>query len=117
MNTSTTAQLQQAAAFFVARYHASRLCAEQAGWNCRVTLQANDAEVALSLHIDDGRVVSISAAAEPCDLRVTASLAILLDILHLQLNPNQPYLFGELTLHGAEADFMRIDYIATLLYD
>jgi putative sterol carrier protein len=46
------------------------------------------------------------------NLVVTAPLQILLDILQLRLNPNQPYIFGELTVAGQEADFMRVDYVS-----
>jgi putative sterol carrier protein len=105
-----------AAEQFVAAYHAhDKLCRDQAGWDCVVVLQASDTARQVSLHIRDGRVAALSPTPADADLTVTASLEILLDILEFRLNPNQPYLFGELTLLGREEDFLRVDYIATLL--
>jgi hypothetical protein len=119
MNT----ELVTAARAFARRYegHAS-LARDLEGWSCRVKLLASDAREAVTLTVDDGRVTGITGDAPgttggegEAELTVTAERAILLDILALRLNPNQPYVFGELTVSGDEADFLRVDYIASTL--
>jgi putative sterol carrier protein len=101
---------------FAAHYHANtKLCAEQADWNCCICLRASDADVKITAAIAGGKVVSVDGGEQTCNLMVDAPLQILIDIVELRLNPNQPYLFGELTVIGAEADFMRLDYVATML--
>jgi putative sterol carrier protein len=115
MNESSL--LHIAADHFVSRYHAaSKLRAEQSDWDCCLRLHANDASATVSIVVRRGCAETVvgESPAEP-DLVITASLSVLLDILELRLNPNQPYLFGELTLVGHEADFMRVDYIASRL--
>jgi putative sterol carrier protein len=105
-----------AARRFVARYQANAaLCRDQAGWDCTIRLQASDAPEQVFLAVADGHVRELSERRAPCALTVTAARQVLMDILELRLNPNQPYVFGELTVTGEEADFMRVDYIATLL--
>ena len=108
--------LMAAAGEFVAIYHAdAKLCADQAVWECIVRLQASDAPQRVTIAIRNGRVHALSAGTDSADLVVTAPLQILLDILQLRLNPNQPYIFGELTVTGQEADFMRVDFVASTL--
>ena len=105
-----------AAETFMAIYHAdAKLCAGQTDWDCVVRLQASDAPQRVTIEVRNGRVAALSAATDAAVLTVTATLQILLDILQLKLNPNQPYIFGELTVAGQEADFMRVDYVASML--
>ena len=105
-----------AAEEFVAIYHAdAKLCADQADWECVVRLQASDAPQRVTIAVRNGRVRALSAGTDTANLIVTAPLQILLDILQLRLNPNQPYIFGELTVSGQEADFMRVDFVASTL--
>jgi putative sterol carrier protein len=113
---NATHVLATAAQAFVAIYHADdRLCADQADWDCVVRLQATDATEQVSLDIRLGRVHDVTTADATAQLVVTARLSILLDVLHLRLNPSEPYIFGELVVAGDEADFMRVDYIASTL--
>jgi putative sterol carrier protein len=108
--------LENAARGFAALYQANAaLLADHADWDCVLRLEANDSPQQVGITIRRGEVQSISSEAQHADLVVTAPLQTLLDILELRLNPNQPYLFGELTLRGDEADFMRIDYLASTL--
>ena len=108
--------LARAAERFAAAYHADRvLCAGQADWDCVIRLQASDAGERTLMAVRQGRVDVRPDDGGECDLEVRAPLGILLDILALRLNPNEPYVFGELTVIGAEADFMRVDYVAGML--
>lgn len=108
-------RLADAARRFVAAYHAREaLVAEQAGWRCVIALHATDGH-AVTVHVDGGRVTAVAQQAGPADLVISADAATLEDILELRRNPNEPYLFGELTVRGPERDFLRLDYIATLL--
>src|SRR5262249_15301448 len=70
---------------------------------------------AVTVHVDGGRVTAVAQQAGPADLVISADAATLEDILELRRNPNEPYLFGELTVRGPERDFLRLDYIATRL--
>jgi hypothetical protein len=108
-------RLATAARCFVDAYHArGPLVAEQAGWRCVIALEATDGE-AVTVRVEDGRISSVVAAAEPADVVITADADTLEDVLALRRSPNEPYLFGELTVSGPEADFLRLDYIATRL--
>ncbi len=69
----------------------------------------------MRVSIADGHVQALDAGHSGADVTVRASCAILLDVLELRRSPNEPYLFGELTVQGPEAHFVRLDYIATTL--
>jgi hypothetical protein len=113
MNAS---ELLTAAEGFAAIYHSNaKLCAEQADWDCLINLLANDTSHQVTLDIRQGRVAVSPGGSEDSDLRIAAPLQTLLDVLQLRLNPNQPYLFGELTVLGDEADFTRVDYVASMI--
>jgi putative sterol carrier protein len=104
-----------AAHHFVDAYHArAGLVAEQAGWRCVIALRATDGET-VTVRVEDGRITDVSAEAGPADLEIAADAATLEDVLELRRNPNEPYLFGELTVRGPERDFVRLDYITTRL--
>jgi hypothetical protein len=115
--------LYEDAAAFVRRYHAcEKLVREQADWSLVITLFAEDSGEAVRLHVASGRVVAIraeepGAAASGALPRilVRADAATLSDILRLRKLPNEPYLFGELTVQGPEPDFLRLDYVVSSL--
>jgi putative sterol carrier protein len=101
---------------FVDVYHAAgNLAAEQRGWHCRIVLVAPDHNESITLRIEDGRVVSIGEQRDEGELIITADAATLHDILAFRRDPNEPYMFGELTVQGPEEHFMRLDYIVTML--
>ena len=114
--------LQQAARTLVARYHGEpKLVSDQAGWSRIIALLADDTSDGVRLEITSGQVVSIDPPDRPAtprvvDLIVRGAQATLQRILQLQQLPNEPYLFGELTVEGPEADFLRLDYILTSLH-
>lgn len=121
-------QMLEATENFITAYHANAaLCADYADWDCVICLQADDADQQVTLTIRGGKIQLLSplanepanapttALAKEYDLTVNAARQTLIDILELKLNPNQPYLFGELTLQGEESDFMRVDYIVGML--
>ena len=108
--------LLQALEVFVRIYHARLdLLAEQQDWNCQLVLQAQDSDAAVGLRIASGRVQAIGLPEQNADLVVHADLALLLDILEFRRDPNEAYLFGELTVQGAESQFLRLDYVVTRL--
>ena len=108
--------LSAALARFVVQYHArTELVAEQRGWDCVVVLAATDTDDRLTVCVEDGRIVAVRNGEEPARLVIRADRQTLFDILELRRGPNEPYLFGELTVHGAEADFVRLDYITESL--
>jgi hypothetical protein len=113
--TSTAqAQLDDARAVFLDAYQARpTLVAQQAGWSVTIALRATDTGAAAAVRFEDGRPQPLTQSADGPDLVVSADQRTLEAVLRLRLDPNEPYLFGELTVQGAEADFVRLDYIAS----
>jgi hypothetical protein len=100
---------------FVAAYHGRpALVGECRGWRCTIALRCPDSGEAVSVQVEDGRVVAVAEGGEGT-LRVTADAAVLEAVLLRRRSPNEPYLFGELLVQGAEADFLQLDYVATTL--
>lgn len=108
--------LAEAMRQFVDCYNARPgLVAEQRGWNCAIVLAATDSGQRVGVRVEDGQVTEVSEGEQQADLMVSADQQTLCDILALRRGPNEPYLFGELTVRGAEADFVRLDYITECL--
>ena len=111
-----SAALSAATAGFVARYEARpELVAEQAGWTLTIALTATDTGESVAVRLSDGRVAEVNTPAGPSDLTVLADSETLIAVLELRRSPNEAYLFGELVVRGAEADFVRLDYLASVL--
>lgn len=108
--------LPEALEKFVKAYHGNQnLVNEQAGWDCAIVLVASDSKESVALQIENGRVDKIGTELEEVDLVITSNHEVLLDILELRRDPNEPYMFGELTIQGPEDHFMRLDYVMTVL--
>jgi hypothetical protein len=90
------------------------LAGAQAGWSPLIELRATDTGACAAVQFAGGRAMRVAPAARPT-LIVSSDERTLCDVLALRLSPNEPYLFGELTVQGPEADFVRLDYIATEL--
>ena len=109
------AGLESALAVFLEAYRARpALVAQQAGWSPTIALCATDTGASASVRFADGRPLR-GADSGPPTLVVSSDQRTLEEVLRLRLGPNEPYLFGELTVQGPEADFVRLDYIATEL--
>jgi len=109
-------RLEEALACFLEAYQARpELVAEQRGWSPVIALAASDTGARAVVSLEDGRVARVGGEARPATLEVRADLDILCDVLMLRRDPNEPYLFGELSVQGAEADFVRLDYIVSRL--
>ena len=109
-------RLAQALACFVDAYQARpALVAEQQGWSPVILLAANDAVARVAVSLRDGRIDHVGGEASDATLEITGGIDTLCDVLTLQRDPNEPYLFGELSVMGAEADFVRLDYIVSRL--
>jgi hypothetical protein len=110
------ARLVEALAFFVDAYQARpELVAEQRGWSPIILLAANDAVARVAVALEDGRVVAVPGEPSEATLEITGAIDTLCDVLTLRRDPNEPYLFGELSVMGAEADFVRLDYLVSRL--
>lgn len=108
-------QLQGALDGFLRAYRARPdLVAEQQGWSPVIALEASDAPARVSVALADGRVAG-TGGGRPPTLAITGELRTLCDVLELRRDPNEPYLFGELLVRGPEADFVRLDYVASRL--
>lgn len=113
--STAQADLDEALAVFLDAYRARPvLVAQQAGWSPTIALRATDTGAGAGVRFTDGRAAPLEGAAAPT-LVVSADQRTLEGVLRLRLGPNEPYLFGELTVQGPEADFVRLDYIATEL--
>jgi hypothetical protein len=107
--------LERSLGCFLRAYQAlPALMDEQRGWSPVIALLATDAEMRAAVTLADGRVASVGAAG-PATLEISGALETLCDVLELRRDPNEPYLFGELVVRGPEADFLRLDYIASRL--
>lgn len=109
-------ELMHALDGFISRYRINEsLCADMRGWHCTICLETTDANDCVRLNIEDGQVSEIVEGPSSPRLTVRSERQILLDVLQFRLDPNQPYLFGELTIEGNEDDFLRLDYVVTRL--
>jgi hypothetical protein len=108
--------LSAAARSFVARYSGSpKLVAEQAGWTLTIALTTTDTVESVAVRVADGHVVEVGSGRSDAALEVLADAATLIDVLELRRSANEAYLFGELVVRGREADFVRLDYVASAL--
>ena len=109
-------RLGRALACFLDAYQSRpELVAEQRGWSPVILLAANDAVARVAVSLRDGRVEWISGEPGEATMEITGGIDTLCDVLTLKRDPNEPYLFGELSVMGAEADFVRLDYIVSKL--
>src|SRR5262245_43503948 len=109
--TSLSASLS----YFAAAYNArADLVAEQRGWSRTISLEAADTGETAAVRVADGRIIGVAPTAG-ADLVITSDAATLCDILELRRGPADPYLFGELTVRGPEADLLRLDYVTEAL--
>jgi hypothetical protein len=119
---SQPGRLEAALATFVRAYVACpQLVRQQRGWSPTIELRATDSAARVIVPFVDGvpRLWPRDYEAGSPRLNETPTLVVssdertLCEVLELRLSPNEPYLFGELTVQGPEADFVRLDYIAT----
>src|SRR5688572_5083916 len=114
--STTSAELDDALGVFLRAYQAHpELVAEQRGWSPIIALAATDVEARVAVALRDGRIAEVGGPPENATLEITGELRVLCDVLELRRDPNEPYLFGELVVRGAETDFLRLDYIASRL--
>jgi hypothetical protein len=90
------------------------LVAEQRGWSPVIALAALDTGARAAVALTDGRVAGVGVTTPPT-LEISGDQQVLCEVLELRRDPNEPYLFGELLVRGPEADFLRLDYIASRL--
>lgn len=101
---------------FVTSYHAKDdLVSAYDNWSCAIALVASDSDETVGLQIENGRVTDMQKVPEEVDLLITSESSVLYDILEFRRDPNEPYMFGELTVQGPEEHFMRLDYIMSML--
>ncbi|MBL8953350.1 MAG: hypothetical protein JNK82_21430 [Myxococcaceae bacterium] len=85
------------------------------GWTKAIALIASDTGEEVVVMIRDGRVLGCESGSGRGDVIITAEAQTLSDVLELKRGANEPYLFGELTVRGAEEDFLRLDYVTSVL--
>src|SRR2546426_12758545 len=99
--------LARSATHFADVYNANeKLVREQQGWTRAIVLLASDSGEAVTIRVDDGRILAVLDRNCDGDVLITSDDATLRDILELRRSPNEPYMFGELTVKGPEADFL-----------
>jgi len=106
--------LEAALQTFVRAYERQpALMAEQRGWSPVIALRATDTGAQAAVALVDGALAPVGASSPT--LEISGDQQTLCDVLELRRDPNEPYLFGELVVRGPEADFLRLDYIASKL--
>lgn len=97
-------------------YHARvDLVAGLSRWTKRIALVASDSGESVAVVIRDGIITECVDDSASGDVVITADAQTLRDVLDLKRGPNEPYLFGDLVVRGPEEDFLRLDYITTVL--
>jgi len=115
-NSNASCDLETALDQFLRAYvDRPDLIAHQKGWSPSIELRATDSAAMVSVLFVDGRAQAVHGTVASPTLIVSSDERTLCDVLSLKLSPNEPYLFGELTVRGPEADFVRLDYIASEL--
>jgi hypothetical protein len=114
---SAAANLSNAVERFRDAYHARPdLLEELKDWTRAIVLQASDTGEAVTVRIHGGRVEGWSEGeAAAAEVVITSDATTLRDVLELRRRPDDPYLFGELTVRGAQEDFLRLDYLIASL--
>jgi hypothetical protein len=114
---STPSSLSGAVERFRDAYHARPdLLAQLGDWTMAVVLNASDTGEALTVRIRGGRVEGwTDGHAEEPEVEITSDAATLREVLALTRRPDEPYLFGELTVRGAQQDFLRLDWLFAAL--
>jgi putative sterol carrier protein len=87
-------------------------------WSRRVHFVSLDSGDAFTVDIDSGQITSHHAGAvgEP-DLVISAVSEDLCDMLWGDINPAQKYLSGEISVQGSADDLMRVDAMASLMWN
>jgi hypothetical protein len=114
---SAAAELSSAVERFRDAYHARPDLVEQLkDWTKAIVLHASDTGEAVTVRIEGGRVEGW-AAGDPAgaEVVITSDATTLREVLELKRRPDEPYLFGELTVRGAQEDFLRLDYLIASL--
>lgn len=93
-----------------------RLRAMNRDWTRTIAIQPTDGSDAVFLHYEDGLVGVVEHPTHAPDLVVEAEPAILTDIFSGRLAPTEPYLSGDLRVHGSQDDMMRLDIITLLIW-
>jgi hypothetical protein len=91
------------------------LAARQADWSPTIELRATDSAATVAFAFAEGHPRALRGPVVSPTLVVSSDEQTLCEVLRLQRSPNEPYLFGELTVRGPEADFIRLDYLASEL--
>jgi hypothetical protein len=90
------------------------LVAQQAGWSPTIALRATDTGASARVRFADGRPQP-DADAGPPTLVVSSDQRTLEEVLRLRLGPERAVPLRRADVQGPEADFVRLDYIASEL--
>ncbi len=85
------------------------------GWTKAIALVASDTGESVVVMIRDGRVLGCESGVGRGDVVITSNAQTLSEVLELKRGANEPYLYGELLVRGAEEDFLKLDYITSVL--
>jgi putative sterol carrier protein len=92
-----------------------RLRAMNRDWRRTVVVRPDGGEP-VWLRYDAGRVWLLQEPAVEADLEVEGPPAVLLDVFSGRTAPTEPYMAGDLRVHGSQDDMMRLDIITLLIW-
>ncbi len=87
------------------------------GWDRVVIIETTDTNERLTITVVDQTLTDIVVGApEMVDLVVTGTSEDFCDMFWGDLNPSEKYISGEIVIHGAQADVMRLDAMSMVAF-
>ncbi len=86
-------------------------------WDRVVVIDTTDTQQRFTIVVRDQLLLDITPGSpEVVDLVVTGSSEDFCDMFWGDLNPSEKYLSGEIVIHGAQADVMRLDAMSMVAF-
>lgn len=115
---ATSEEIVEAYAEWQRRSNANdRLRTMLRNWDRVVVIETTDTNDRFTISVADQHLADIVVgAAETCDLVVTGTSEDFCDMFWGDLNPSEKYISGEIVIHGAQADVMRLDAMSMVAF-
>ena len=115
---ATAEEIVEAYAEWQARSNANeRLRKMVRGWDRVIVIDTSDTEERFTITVADALLEDIVVGApDVVDLVVTGTSEDFCDMFWGDLNPSEKYTSGEIVIHGAQADVMRLDAISMVAF-
>ncbi len=85
-------------------------------WNRVILIKANDIHSEHVLELRDGELYINGKSPKDPDLVVVSDSETLADLFYGDITPTEPYMNGDLVIHGSEDDIVRLDFISLMIW-